>query len=81
MSAIQKGVDFHGSANTPEQEKEYVLQLLNVFSNGVFFLDYLSQWRNVDAPDNFDTILSQIKPCIVENLKKTQKEPYNYLKQ
>jgi hypothetical protein len=78
--AIVKGIEFHGSANTPKQEAEYISNLLEKFDDNLFFLDYLSQWTEVDEPEYFECVLRQIKPFIEKNLRETREDSHVYEK-
>jgi len=51
--ALQKGIKYHASANTPQQEKEYLQKLLcKDEKDQYYFLDFLSQYQEFDEPED-----------------------------
>ncbi|WP_342509764.1 hypothetical protein [Sporosarcina sp. FSL K6-2383] len=59
-TAIQNGV------NPPDQELEYILNLLNQDFDEQFYVDFLSQWQEIDDNSKYFDSLSAIK-VVIEN--------------
>lgn len=73
VPAIQHGIDVHGDANTPEQEIEYLAELLGKDKrDNLYYLDYLYQDQEMDDPNYYYYILYDIKNKVIENLELTQ---------
>ena len=65
---IEMGIRYPGQANTPEQEWEYLKDLLYRDNQGVFFLDYLSQFTEFNDMQTYINYLDRVKAQIITHL-------------
>lgn len=62
------GIRYPGESNTPEQECEYLKDLLYEDDHGFFFLDYLSQFTEFNDIQTYRNYLEKVKKLVTMNL-------------
>lgn len=67
--AIKYDIIYHGSANTPEHEAEYLESLLIKGKDGEYYLDFLSQSQEFDESYDYLVAIKKIRNRTIKNLK------------
>lgn len=81
---IDVGVENRVYQHSKEEEFEYINSLIKRDFDGFYFIDFLSQWQELDSPDIYLKGLSRVKEVIENNILGTSDQnilsKYQWLK-
>lgn len=76
--AIRKGIQY--PLNPPKQELEYIASLLKKDFDEQYYIDFMSQWQELDDEEIYFDALSKVKAVIEKALIETKKVPNVHVK-
>ncbi|BCZ46989.1 hypothetical protein psyc5s11_30560 [Clostridium gelidum] len=65
---IKYGIEHHISANSPEQELEYLLKIIDEDKDGYYYTNFLLQYGELDELEYYYKILDVLRKLIVETI-------------
>lgn len=78
---VKNGIMNPGPANTPKQELAYIEKLLSEDKGeGIFYLDYLSQYEEMDSIEEYMDLICKIKKHVANNLEQTKNHEHLFRK-